>query len=74
MSGRDLMIALDDRDLARKERDRAQQELEQLRRSVLLDCQPKSKEDAVYVSIKWRDRILQLANAPVTPNLRKGSR
>lgn len=40
-------------------------ELDKLRRAVLLDCQPKSKETAVYVDIKWRDRLLELANAPV---------
>ena len=44
-------------------------ELEQLRRAVCLDCQPKSKDDTVYVSLEWRNRILELANAPITPEL-----
>jgi len=65
--GRDLVDALAERDKARKE-------LEELRRTVLLDCQPKSQQDAVYVSVKWRDRILLLANGPVTPNLKRTPR
>lgn len=27
--------------------------------AVQLDCQPKSKEDAVYVSEKWRQAVLE---------------
>ena len=65
--GRDLVDALAERDKARKE-------LEELRRTVLLDCQPKSQQDAVYVSVKWLDRILLLANGPVTPNLKRTPR
>lgn len=37
------------------------QKLEALLTAVRLDCQPKSKEDAVYVSDKWRQEILKLA-------------
>lgn len=33
--------------------------LEDLAEVASLDCQPKSKEDAVYVSEKWRNAILE---------------
>ena len=40
-----------------------------LQRAVLLDCQPKSKDDAVYVSEKWRSNILNIANAKIGDNV-----
>ena len=36
---------------------------------AMLDCQPKSQDDAVYVSIKWRDAVIVAANAPLTVNM-----
>ncbi len=35
-----------------------------LRETASLDCQPKSQEDAVYVSRKWRDGVLASLAAP----------
>lgn len=35
--------------------------LRELLKAVRLDCQPKSKEDAVYVSDRWRQEILKIA-------------
>lgn len=67
MTGRDVMILVD-------QLKEAERKLEELRRTILLDCQPKSQEDAVYVSIKWRDWVLTLANGPVTPNLKRTPR
>lgn len=40
---------------------RALREDDTLRETVLLDCQPKSKEDAAYVSMGWLKRVKALA-------------
>lgn len=34
----------------------------ELLKAVCLDCQPKSKEDATYVSFKWLVKILGIAH------------
>lgn len=57
-------------DIRRDEERRKDAEIAALREvqdAALLDCQPKSKEDAVMVSAKWRDAVKAAAERAPRP-------